>query len=155
MNQDFQRIQKISALCRQYNELFLQVKEIKTIIHELLHHETENKFTIDVHNIAQHEKNEAERNARRFTYPEEMEKVAFYPGMIMAMPGGFVTSTPPPCRRKVIFKCSEATGIKIMAALLREKEEEQREIYTKLMQEQIIVTTDSSNPIIDLYNGNI
>ena len=116
---------------------------------QLLNHECTCNFQLLTHNEDQHKINKAKKEATELL--GGVSEVFFFGMAVPIAPPGERTE---PCRHTIQFDCSEATGIRILNALLQEKEEKRREVLQQSndLLRQALPGLPADNPIHDLHN---
>lgn len=139
------QIQQIATLHKRHYELTNEIIYIKKLMHQLLNHECEITFTLDIHNLAQHEQNAGAEKAEQLVTFGGIGEFFFF-----GIPKPASTDKKP-CHERLIFDCSEATAITMLAALLREKEENRNKTLKEFNELMAVDDNTILNPITELH----
>lgn len=142
------QIKDLTRLQQEHHNLTMQISYIKTMMHKLLNHDCKTSYQVIVHDEEQHKENKAADEAQEIIQGALGD--AWFLGM--PVPNGISLPKRKPCNQTLQFTCSEATAIRMLSALLQEKQEERMnatKAWNDLIAKNNIIIT---NPITDLYN---
>lgn len=151
MHYSISQLEKLTQLHRDYHEAARQISEIKKMIYQLLEHECTANFSFSYHDHVQCAENKSRRGL-------EPLMPGYADGWFLGMPVSYpdpAASNHIPCQKSLVFDCTEATGIRILNALLKEKQELQEltlQEWQKLATELAAVPPTSDAPTFFLHN---
>ena len=152
------QLTKLTELQLEYFKLTNHMNELKELLKQICVDHCELKISVNLHNLVRHEKQEAKKKI------EDLEDAYGYPPALLQMMPGFargarIIPQESGCRSVGVFTSSETTGIRILNAVLLEKEESRAAVTRQI--EAILIPTlkieieTNSNPIQYLHRDSV